>query len=59
MILSPVVVARKGEHAELFIELRAKGFVRLRIDGKVHEIDDTPKLAKSTKHTVEGRRRPG
>ena len=53
MILSPVVVDRKGEHVELFIELRAKGFVRLRIDGKVYEIDDTPKLAKSTKHTVD------
>src|SRR5258705_9914138 len=53
MILSPVVVNRKGEHAEMFIELRAKGFVRLRIDGKVYEIDDTPKLAKTTKHTIE------
>ena len=53
MILSPVIVDRKGEHVELFIELRAKGFVRLRIDGKVYEIDDTPKLAKSTKHTVD------
>src|SRR5438128_6609619 len=48
MILAPAVVNRKGEQAELFIELRAKGFVRLRIDGKVYEIDDTPKLAKST-----------
>jgi excinuclease ABC subunit A len=53
MILAPVVVNRKGEHVELFIELRAKGFVRLRIDGKVYEIDDTPKLAKTTKHTVD------
>jgi excinuclease ABC subunit A len=33
----PVVVNRKGEHAEMFIELRAKGFIRLRIDGKVYE----------------------
>jgi excinuclease ABC subunit A len=53
MILAPVIVDRKGEHVELFIELRAKGFVRLRIDGKVYEIDDTPKLAKTTKHSVE------
>ncbi|MBK7469385.1 MAG: excinuclease ABC subunit UvrA [Betaproteobacteria bacterium] len=53
MILAPVIVNRKGEHVELFIELRAKGFVRLRIDGKVYEIDETPKLAKTTKHTVE------
>ncbi|MEO8137621.1 MAG: excinuclease ABC subunit UvrA, partial [Betaproteobacteria bacterium] len=53
MILSPAVVNRKGEQAELFIELRAKGFVRLRIDGKVYEIDETPRLAKTSKHTVE------
>ncbi|MBK9114901.1 MAG: excinuclease ABC subunit UvrA [Betaproteobacteria bacterium] len=53
MILSPVVVNRKGEHLELFAELRAKGFARVRVDGKVVEIDAAPKLAKSTKHTIE------
>ncbi len=53
MILSPAVVNRKGEQAELFVELRAKGFVRVRIDGKVYEIDDTPRLTKNQKHTVE------
>jgi excinuclease ABC subunit A len=53
MILSPVVAGRKGEQADLFAELRAQGFVRLRIDGKVHDIDTLPKLAKNSKHTVE------
>jgi excinuclease ABC subunit A len=53
MILSPAVVNRKGEQAELFVELRAKGFVRVRVDGKVYEIDALPKLTKNTKHTVE------
>src|SRR5690348_15482120 len=53
MILAPAVVNRKGEHLELLVELRAKGFVRVRVDGKVHEIDAVPKLAKNTKHTVE------
>src|SRR6202163_2893822 len=53
MILSPAVVNRKGEQAELFIELRAKGFVRVRIDGTVYEIDATPRLTKNQKHTVE------
>ena len=53
MILAPVVVNRKGEHLELFVELRAKGFVRVRVDGKVCEIDAAPKLAKNTKHTIE------
>ncbi len=53
MILAPVVVNRKGEQLDLFVELRAKGFVRVRVDGKVHEIDAVPKLAKTTKHTIE------
>src|ERR1700676_3378058 len=35
MILAPLIVERKGEHAELFDELRSQGFVRLRIDGEV------------------------
>ena len=37
MILAPVVAGRKGEQADLFDELRAQGFVRLRIDGAVHD----------------------
>ncbi|MBU1691028.1 MAG: excinuclease ABC subunit UvrA [Gammaproteobacteria bacterium] len=53
MILSPTVVGRKGEQVDLFDELRAQGFVRLRIDGKVHEIDALPKLDKNRKHTVD------
>ncbi len=53
MILSPVVVERKGEQLELFDELRAQGFVRLRVNGKVYEMDSLPKLAKNQKHTVE------
>ena len=53
MILSPIVVGRKGEQVELFDELRAQGFVRLRINGNVVDMDNLPKLAKNQKHTVE------
>jgi excinuclease ABC subunit A len=53
MILAPALVNRKGEQAELLFDLRAKGFVRVRVDGKVYEIDDVPRLAKNSKHTVE------
>ncbi|QJR16316.1 excinuclease ABC subunit UvrA [Usitatibacter palustris] len=53
MVLAPLVVARKGEQLDLFEELRAQGFVRLRIDGKVHEIEALPKLDRNKKHTVE------
>ena len=53
MILAPVVSNRKGEQLDLFDELKAQGFVRLRIDGKIYEIDALPQLAKTTKHTVD------
>ena len=53
MILAPAVVDRKGEQIELLFELRAKGFVRVRVDGKVYEIDAVPRLAKNSKHTIE------
>jgi excinuclease ABC subunit A len=53
MILAPLVVGRKGEQMELIDELRAQGFIRVRIDGKVYEIDELPKLEKNKKHTVE------
>ncbi|MCG6934045.1 MAG: excinuclease ABC subunit UvrA [Gallionella sp.] len=53
MILSPLVVERKGEQLDLFDELRAQGFTRLRINGKVYEIDALPALQKTKKHTVE------
>ena len=53
MILAPLLVGRKGEQHDLFEDLRAQGFVRLRIDGEVHDIDNLPKLAKTKKHTID------
>jgi excinuclease ABC subunit A len=53
MIVAPLVVGRKGEQAELFEDLKAQGFVRVRIDGEVHEIDALPKLGRNQKHTIE------
>lgn len=53
MILAPVVANRKGEQLDLFTELRAQGFARVRVDGQVYEIDAVPKLAKSQKHDVD------
>ncbi len=53
MILAPVVANRKGEQLDLFAELRAQGFVRLRVDGEVVDIDALPKLAKTKNHTVD------
>jgi excinuclease ABC subunit A len=53
MILAPVVANRKGEQLDLFAELRAQGFARLRVDGQIHEIDALPRLAKTHKHTID------
>jgi excinuclease ABC subunit A len=53
MILAPVVVGRTGENVELFDELQAQGFVRVRVDGQIHELDRAPKLGARQKHTIE------
>jgi excinuclease ABC subunit A len=53
MILAPLIVGRKGEQHELLEDLRAQGFVRVRVDGEVCEIDRMPKLARNKKHTIE------
>jgi excinuclease ABC subunit A len=53
MILAPIVASRKGEQHELVAELRAQGFARLRVDGRVHEIDAVPRLSKNLKHSVD------
>ena len=52
-LLAPIIRDRKGEHLHLFDQLRADGFVRVRIDGLVHELDELPTLDKKRKHTIE------
>ena len=53
MILAPVVRERKGEHIQLLQKLRSDGFVRARIDEKMIELDQPPKLDLRKKHTIE------
>ncbi len=53
MVLAPVIRDRKGEHLQLFDQLRAQGYVRTRIDGVVYELDELPSLEKNKKHTIE------
>jgi excinuclease ABC subunit A len=53
MILAPVVSNRKGEQVDLLEELKSQGFVRVRVDGETYEMDAVPKLAKTTKHSVD------
>ena len=53
MILAPVVSNRKGEQLDLFEQLKSQGFVRLRVDGQIYEVDALPQLTKTTKHSVD------
>jgi len=53
LLLAPVIRDRKGEHIQLFADLRAQGFVRARINGEVYELDDPPTLDLRKKHTIE------
>ena len=53
MLLAPVINERKGEHAHVFRELAADGFVRVRVDGLVVELETPPKLDKNKKHSID------
>ncbi|MFI0398650.1 MAG: excinuclease ABC subunit UvrA [Thiolinea sp.] len=53
MLLAPVVRERKGEHVQLFESLRLQGFLRVRVDGQVYDLEEVPKLELRKKHTVE------
>jgi excinuclease ABC subunit A len=53
MILAPVIRDRKGEHQGVLDEIRRQGFVRVRVDGQVRDIDENIELEKYKKHTIE------
>src|SRR5579875_2466972 len=52
-VLAPIVRDRKGEYRKELRELRRAGFVRVKIDGRVHELADEPSLNKNQRHTIE------
>ncbi|PHQ23814.1 excinuclease ABC subunit A [Marinobacter guineae] len=53
MILAPVIRDRKGEHLQVIETMRSQGFIRLRVDGTVYDIDDVPELDKKRKHQID------
>ncbi|GAC1330826.1 MAG: excinuclease ABC subunit UvrA [Candidatus Dormibacteria bacterium] len=53
MLLAPVVVGRKGEHADVLEGARKAGFVRVRVDGVVYELEENIELDKNYKHDIE------
>ncbi|MFQ5456353.1 MAG: excinuclease ABC subunit UvrA [Nitrospirota bacterium] len=52
-ILAPIVRGRKGEYKKELLQMRRKGFVRVRIDNKVWDLSDNILLNKNKKHTIE------
>src|SRR4051794_1452188 len=52
-VLAPLARGRKGEYRKIFEEARRQGFVRVRVDGKVFDLDSVPALEKNKKHDVE------
>ncbi|OQY19948.1 MAG: excinuclease ABC subunit A [Desulfobacteraceae bacterium 4572_35.1] len=53
LILAPLVRGRKGEYRKELLQLQADGYVRVRIDGELFELAQTPQLNKNKKHTIE------
>ena len=53
LLLAPVVRGRKGEYKKELADLQKRGFQRVKVDGKLHEIDEVPTLNKKIKHDIE------
>lgn len=53
MILAPIIQSKKGAHVQVFEQLKADGFVRVRVNGHVTDLDDVPKLHKNRKHNID------
>ena len=52
-LLAPVIRGKKGEHSKVFEDARRQGYVRVRVDGEVHDLSEEFKLAKTKKHSIE------
>tara|TARA_B110000263_G_scaffold17271_1_gene13818 strand:- start:104 stop:2938 length:2835 start_codon:yes stop_codon:yes gene_type:complete len=52
-LLAPIVRDRKGEYRKEFIELRKKGFQRIKVDGEFYELDEPPSLDKKFRHDID------
>ncbi|CAN5148166.1 excinuclease ABC subunit UvrA [soil metagenome] len=53
LILGPVIRDRKGEHKGIFDQIRREGFVRVRVNGEITDLDEEPTLGKYKRHTIE------
>jgi excinuclease ABC subunit A len=53
LILGPVIRGRKGEYRQILDDIRKQGFVRVRVDGEVHDLSEEIKMARYKQHTIE------
>ena len=53
VVLAPLIRARKGEYKELLVKAKRRGYIRVRVDGKLYEIDEVPELERYKKHDIE------
>ena len=53
MVLAPVVKSKKGEHKNIFEGIKRRGFIRVRVDGEMKEIEDIDTLDKNKKHRID------
>jgi excinuclease ABC subunit A len=52
-LLAPLVSGQKGQHDDLVASIRKQGFLRMRIDGEIYEIEKLPRLKKSDSHSID------
>ena len=53
LIIAPIVRSRKGEHKSVFESIRKEGYVRVKVDGTIYDVNDVPELDKKKKHTID------
>ncbi len=53
LVMAPVIRDKKGEHVKLLEDIRKNGYVRVKIDNRIYELDEEIKLAKTKKHSIE------
>ena len=52
-VLAPIIAGKKGTHVKLLEDLKKQGYVRVRVNGEMRDLDDNIDLDKNKKHTIE------